>query len=356
MLLLGCNVFLSLPAEADQGFQHTDNRQIDQFLYVGDVFDVSFLQPTVAHNAWSASQWTEEFARMQQLGTRELIVQWSQYDNVVFYSEDGKQDSLLHRVASAAAETGLDFYVGLALNSDWAKPQTLDAQKINQALKENKRVSTIIQQHFGKHPNFRGWYIPQEITDVFYTGDQRELILRFFSELTGFLREFDTLKPIIASGYTSPDKSHLVKFTIWWMSVFDRSGIDILLFQDGAGTPNQQKWDAVAPYIEAISIIDDEYFSGEVWFVAEIFTQLDGPDVNNKPFRAVPADFERISRQLKMLGRLGKKMASYAYFPYMQPNSGEPANRLYQQYKNFVENRVSNNKLRLDPPHRMVQQ
>lgn len=344
LLLVSFSVFYLPVAVASPEQQQPGNSQVDQFLYVGDAFDVTFLQPTLAHKEWSTRQWRDEFTRLRKLGTRALVIQWSQYDMVTFYPKPGEQDSLLSRIASAAVESGLDFYTGLALNSDWAKPQTLDGRKIDRALRENKQVATSIHQHFGKHPNFLGWYIPQELTDIFYTDDQRELILGFFSELSDFLKELDTLKPILASGYTLPEKSHLVKFTMWWMRVFDESGIDTLIFQDSAGTATKQKWETITPYVEAISIIDDEYFSGDIWFVAEIFSQLDGPDINNRPFRAVPADFGRISRQLQLLGGYGKRIASYAYFPYMQPDSGEAASRLYQQYKQFVENRAANNK------------
>jgi hypothetical protein len=242
VFLVSFTVFHLSIAPASSENQQSSNIQSDPFLYVGDGFDVSFLQPTLAHKKWSNRQWTEEFARLREIGTRSLIIQWSQYDNVAFYPASGEQDSLLNRVASAAAESGLDFYTGLALNSDWAKPQALYGQKINEALQKNKRVAAILYKHFGKHPNFRGWYIPQELTDVFYTDDQRELILGFFTDLTKFLRELDALKPILASGYTSPEKSHLVKFTMWWMRVFDKSGIDTLIFQDGAGTANQQRF------------------------------------------------------------------------------------------------------------------
>ena len=319
--------------------------QAGQFLFVGDVFDATFLQPTVAHKQWSTRQWADEFSRLRQLGTRSLIIQWSKHDEVTFYPEVlGQRDSLLHRVTAAAKESGIDFYIGLTLNSDWSKPQELDGMRIDAALEESKRAATIIHQQFGQRPGFLGWYIPQELTDIFYTHEQQELILTFFSRLTQMLHGLDPLKPVIASGYTAPDKSHLVKFTMWWMHVFDESGIDTLIFQDGAGMSEHKEWKSIKPYLEAISIIDDEYFSGNVWFIAEIFTQLNGPDINQQKFRADSANFDRVLQQLEMLGHFGKKIASYAYFPYMRPSHSESASRLYDKYKEFVDQRVTANR------------
>jgi hypothetical protein len=344
LFMIGLSIFNNSVSAATLKPQQFGYNQIDQFLYVGDSFDVTFLQPTVVHKKLSIDEWADEFARIRQLGINELVIQWTRYDNVTFYPLKDKGDSLVNRIAEAAEKVGLDLYFGLAMNSNWAKPQNLDGKMIDQALHESKEAAKIVHSLLGKHPNFRGWYIPQELTDLFYTYEQQELLLVYFSELTAYLHKLDDLKPVLASGYTSPEKSHLVKFTMWWMHVFDESGIDILIFQDGAGTGNPKKWEQILPYVEAIAIIDDDYFSGDVWFVAEVFTQLDGPDINNKPFRAIPADFNRISMQLKLLGQLGKRLASYAYFPYMQPSAGVAADSLYQNYKEFINKRVTNNK------------
>lgn len=345
VIVIGLFSLKSLNASELMQEQHTGENPDDQFLYTGDVFDATFLQPAIAHKKWSIRQWSDEFSRLRQLGTRSLIIQWSQYDEVVFYSELDERDSLLHRVITAATESGLDFYIGLASNSDWSKPQDLNGMKIDAALEENKRIATVIYQKFGQHPGFLGWYIPQELTDIFYTDDQHNLIIAFFSSLTRMLHELDRIKPVLASGYTSPEKSHLVKFTMWWMRVFDESGIDILIFQDGVGITDQKKWKAIKPYAEAISIIDDEYASSDIWFVVEIFTQVDGSHINNKPFRAKPANFDRVSQQLEMLGRFGKKIVSYAYFPYMRPASSKAASRLYDRYREYVEQRAAINRV-----------
>ena len=66
--------------------------------------------------------------------------------------------------------------------------------------------------------------------------------------------------------------------------MFDDSGVDTLIFQDGVGLADQAAWKSIAPYIEAISMIDDEFATVDLWFVAEIFTQIDGLEINGKPF------------------------------------------------------------------------
>ncbi len=333
----------TLSQAAQQQAEQVPEPVASEFLFAGDAFDITFLQPTVTHQQWSLKQWKQEFLVLHQLGIKTLVIQWSQYDHVSFFSTTSGEESLLNRIAEASLDTGLEFYIGLSANSAWSKPQDLNETLTDDMLEENKRVAKIIYTHFEKHPNFRGWYIPQELTDVFYTDEQRELILGFFSELTAYLHQLTPLKAVLASGYTSPEKSHLVKFTMWWMRVFDEAGIDILIFQDGVGVAKQDQWRDIVPYLEAIAIIDNEHFSGDVWFVAEIFTQIDGPDINNKPFRAIPADFERVSQQIEVLSGFSKTMVSYAYFPYMRPASGDVEKQLHQKYRTYLQNKIKEN-------------
>ena len=316
---------------------------IAEFLFIGDAFDTTFLQPTVAHREWSPARWKEEFLNMSRIGIKSLVVQWSQYDRVSFVAGRPGQDSLLQRIMAAAEETNLDMYVGLSLSQAWMKPQDLNLDLMRTELEENRALSQQIYPQLKSYQYVRGWYIPQELTDLFYVEPQRELILRFFAELTAHLRQLDPTKLVLASGYTSPAQNHLTRFKMWWMRVFDETGIDVLIFQDAAGTVAQGSWQAMYPYLEAISMIDDEYFSGDVWFLAEVFTQVDGPDVNNKPFRAVPADFKRVKQQLEMLSRFGKHMVSYSYFPYMQTGGEPDAEVLYEAYRAYVQDIVSAN-------------
>ncbi len=328
---------------AQQQTEQVTEPVASEFLFVGDAFDVTFLQPTRAHQQWSLQQWKQEFLVLHQLGIKALVIQWSQYDHISFFSTTAEEESLLQRIAEASLDTGLEFYIGLSANTAWSKPQDLNEKLTNGVFEENMRIAKIIYPFFEKHPNFRGWYIPQELTDVFYTDEQQELILSFFSELTAALHQLTPLKAVLASGYTSPEKSHLVKFTMWWIRVFDEAGIDILIFQDGAGVAKQDQWRDIIPYLEAISIIDNEHFSGDVWLVGEIFTQTDGLDINNKPFRALPADFERVAQQIEILGEFGKRMVSYAYFPYMRSALSDRAEQLYQKYRTYLQNKVKEN-------------
>ena len=71
MLLFVIAVALSslemLNAQDSKREKQPSNFQDDQFLFSGDVFHATFLQPTLAHIGWSRQQWSEEFHRLRQL-------------------------------------------------------------------------------------------------------------------------------------------------------------------------------------------------------------------------------------------------------------------------------------------------
>ena len=189
---------------------------IDEFLFTGEAFEVTFLQPTVAHQSWGIEQWRSELRNLRRIGVDTLIVQWSRYDGVDFVTAGKGKEGLIELVAKTAGEFGLDLYVGLSLSKIWSQPQVLNAELVHAELEANKALAKTIYTQLGRHLHFRGWYIPHELTDVFYNDEQRELILRLMSGISGYLNRLDPMKRVIASGYTLPDKSHIVRFTLWW--------------------------------------------------------------------------------------------------------------------------------------------
>src|SRR5258706_9763 len=88
-----------------------------------------------------------------------------------------------------------------------------------------------------------------------------------------------------------------------WRTIFLReAGVDIVLFQDGAGIRPQESWRNVLPLIEALVQVAEE-FGTELWLVPEVFTQTHGQPVDDKPFAAEPADYARVRQQLDGLGK-----------------------------------------------------
>lgn len=318
------------------------DRAVDEWLFTGDAFEGTFLQLNLAHRSWSKEQWLTEFTRLRRLGFNTLVLQWAVYDDVSFLDDGGQGGSTIERILAAAEETGLDCYVGLSVRASWWETDRITLRYLKEELTRNMAAARQLHERLDGSRSFRGWYIPHEMTELLYTDDQREAILDFYAALSGYLKRLDPMKAILASGYTIPRRTHIVRFVLRWMEFLDRSGIDVLIFQDGAGIASSQDWRDVLPFVEAVTILDEE-FAGDVWLLAEIFTQIGGKPLDEGPFRAKPADIGRVREQLDALGRFERKLIAFDYFAYMRPGAGAGTSELLEGYQKLVAERVARN-------------
>ncbi|MFI5380949.1 MAG: DUF4434 domain-containing protein [Tepidisphaerales bacterium] len=313
------------------------------WLFVGDAFEGTFLQLTKEHFAWTDSQWRSEFDNLRRIGIKIVIVQWSQYDAADFTVADGRK-SPIEQIAAAADEKGMELYAGLSLRKSWWLEETFTKKYMAEELTRNTRMADRLHALLASHASFCGWYIPHEVSDLDYANDHQAMTRAFFHQLAAHLNKLDKLKPVLAAGYTDPDKSELVHFAWFWTLFLNEAGIDILLFQDGAGIPRQAKWEENLSFAEAIVSLGQEFEdSTEIWLVAETFTQIHGQPVDDQPFAAKPADITRVRQQVESLSKLKKRLVAYSYFDYMRPSAGEPATRLYDGYRKLMEEIIARN-------------
>jgi uncharacterized protein DUF4434 len=312
---------------------------IKESLFTGDAFEGTFVQPLNSHREWTVSRWREEFVKLRRVGVNTLVVQWSRFDKTDFLSSPKETASPLDRIMQAAGETGLEVFIGLSLSRGWADRNAIKEAQIERELLANRKIANEILSRFGTKRSFVGWYIPHEITDIGYSDLQRELILYFLRELSAALHRMAPLKPVMLSGYTDPEKSDGVRFRLWWNRIFEESGVDIVAFQDGAGIAGRKDWRSVLPYVKALGMLAED-FKGDVWLIAEVFSQTDGPPLNDKPFQAIPADIERVREQIEALGSYGRKLLAYSFFPYVLSSDDPNAKQLYDAYEAYLAKKL----------------
>ena len=314
---------------------------VNEWLYTGDAFEATFIQPTSKHRRWPLSQWREEMANLRHVGFDTVIIQWAEFDEEDFMIPNGDGMSLVERIVVAADEAEVDVYVGLSLREAWYSTQNMSMRFMRGEYARCKRVADWLHPRLKQYEAFRGWYVPHEVCGLSYTSNQRLLVLTFFKQITGYLNEQDPLKAVLASGYTDHDASSLLQFTKWYKMFLEDSGIDVLIFQDGAGLSGRTEWKNILPFADALVTLRKKEFRGDVWLLAEIFTQTAGPPIDGRHFAAEPADFERIREQLDGLGMMGTKLVVYSYFEYMRPSAGEAQASLYDSYRKYIGQKIA---------------
>jgi hypothetical protein len=339
-LVLSTALFLgAASAAAGQVTSTPSSSLLNERVFTGDGFEGTFLQLTVAHRAWSQQQWRAELDNLRKLGFDTLVLQWSVYDGVSFIDDEGTDTSTVERILAAADDVRLDCYLGLSLRGSWWKPHEVTDEFLQNELSENIDTARRLYSRVEHFRSFQGWYIPHEMTDLISSDDQRESIIQFFSRLTENLKKLNPLKSILASGYTDPHQANLVRFVLRWSEFLEQAGIDVLIFQDGAGARGKD-WRAILPFVEAVAILD-ESFAGDVWLVAEAFDQIHGPPVDDQSFEARPASMERIREQLDALRPFRRKLMVFSYFDYMRPGVSENTTQLFDAYRQLIEKKVT---------------
>jgi hypothetical protein len=110
------------------------------------------------------------------------------------------------------------------------------------------------------------------------------------------------------------------------------SGVDVVLFQDGIGV---DKLDLrhLPLYLGALKE-SVELEHGDFWVVVENFRQVEGPPIDEGPFKAVPASLPRLTRQLSIAAaHTSGELIAFSVPEYMTPLGGKDAEKLFEAYR-----------------------
>lgn len=296
----------------------------------------TFMQLTEAHATWTATDWQTQFAEFERLGLHRIVVQWSVYDNVAFYP------SAIYRVAAnAPLETllaladqyGLRVHIGLTHDSQfWSEIKrnpNLVSVYLGRRLSEVRAMLPELMSVARKHASFSGFYIADEIDDLSWqTPERREILLAYLRAVREAVRTEGAMRPVAISGFSNAAMSPL-SLAAFWDSLLRRSGIELLLFQDGVGA-GKLDVSEVPIYLNALHL----RFNGsrhEVWTVVELF-QHEAGTAEKATFQAIPAPFARIQQQLALAAEFTSMSIAFSVPDYMSPRRGAEQSALFQAY------------------------
>lgn len=306
-------------------------------------FTGTFVQPLGSHDQWSQEQWEQLFTALAAIGVRELVVQWSVSDQTPFYESahfKAGHQTVLPRIMTAAEAHGFHVLIGLVHDNAYWRKIDRDPKLVRVYFKRLLHDSLIaareITKNFGNSPAFAGFYIPQEIDDRTWLFPERSAVLvGFLADVRAGLREIAPQAPVAISGFSNAfaDPELLQRS---WQTILETSGIDRVLFQDGIGVGKLDLNDADV-FLTAVATAARA--AGKTFTpIVETFTQVDGPPLNQKPFRAEPAPLDRIIRQLALVDRMPHAgIMAFSLPEYCSPFGVPGAGTLYEAYKNGMK-------------------
>lgn len=294
------------------------------------------LQLSLQHKNWTDSQWSELFEYFRLLQLSEVIVQWTVYDDIVFYgSPVEKSDSPLTKILAAASGSGLNVWVGLYLDSGYwsrvANGQATSAYLSGLRLR-SLAIARDLTPFMKQQAAFAGWYLPEEIDDLnWQTTESRKELLRHLGLLSGSLHELTPGAGIAISTFSNAQVSP-AQFRNFWADAFHDTVLSTVLLQDGIGV-HKLELNEFPLYADALAEVTRS--AGRSFgIVVELFQQTGGLPLDTGPFRASPASWERVRAQLDIANRFTTRVVGFSVPEYMTPLGIGGAEQLYTNYLN----------------------
>jgi len=299
----------------------------------------TFIQLNNAHHHWAEDDWERLFGDFRSLALSQLVIQWTVYDNTAFYlsEEDrGKGTPPLEAILQRADAAGLRVRVGLVHEPQyWEKISRRRIASVSAYLRQSRyrslQVARELHPRLIAHPSFCGWYIPEEIDDVnWLEPERRQALFEHFAELTAALRQLAPQAEIALSGFSNANTDP-VAFEKFYTGLLQAAAADVVLLQDGIGV---QKLDLeyLELYLAAMRRAADAH-GRDLQVVVELFRQVEGPPLDDQPFKAIPAPLGRIRRQIELASRYSTAgVMAFSVPDYMSSSAGPEARQLLQDY------------------------
>jgi hypothetical protein len=298
----------------------------------------TFLQLQEAHKEWRMEDWARLFAYFRELHLSQLVIQWTVYDDISFYtaaSSPRAGKSSLDIILELADQAGMQVMVGLVHDSGFweqiSRPPPLVEDYLRRSQLKSVSVASQLSPIVKGHPSFQGWYLTEEIDDINWrNAEARQVLFKYLREISAKLHEITPNRKVALSGFCSGHIKPRV-FESFWSTLLKVASIDVVFFQDGIGTEKLQLGQ-LPLYLSAIRKAVKTH-RRDLRVVIEIFRQVAGPPIDNKQFKAVPGPLVRIQRQMAAAAPYALQLIAFSIPEYMTPLGGLDAGRLYESYR-----------------------
>ena len=285
---------------------------------------------------WSQNEWEIQMQKMKEVCMDKLVIQYGFYHDNAWYSPSSAtfktyQNNTLNNILSAANNKNIDIYIGLYFDETWnTADKSINATYAN-LLTKHQTVIDETYQLFKSNPYFKGWYIPQEINDLEWKSvNNRNLLANWLQSISIYAKAKDANKKIMIAPYFGPNQPADVLETWYNQLLLIAKDIDIVAPQDGVGTTTKDIDTDIPLYFNAIKNACNTN-QVEFWATIESFQQTTGWPIDNGSFTAIPADINRIKKQVNEVSQFSNSLLQFEW-GYLQPNLNVATTKLYNDY------------------------
>ncbi len=284
---------------------------------------------------FTADDWRAKVKEIADLGMEYIVLMATAlYDKCYFNSSvfplaDIPCTDPIEALLSAADEFGLKVFLGNGFYGDWRKANRniKDEKVIARSFKAMEELSSL----YAHHQSFYGWYFPDETC----------IILHFSKDFVSYVNRCSTKCRELTPGkktLIAPFGTNLTLTNKAYIKNLMELDVDFIAYQDEVGvkkTPVAR----TEKFFERLRKAHDKAGRAELWADIELFT-FEGAVYNSA---LLPADFDRVKRQLENVAPYADKILCYQYPGLMNPKASEvfagheSSAVLYNEYKKYKE-------------------
>lgn len=291
----------------------------------------SFLQPDLG-DAWSNTQWTTEFQRMEEVGLDHLFLQWSansKAHTAVYptglsgYSQNTTND-VVAKTLAMGNQFGIDIYMGLQLNDDWFVNYTNNTTWLNDEAAAAQALAQDLWTKYGSNASFKGWYLSFEVDNWnLPTSTEWARMATFYDTVIDTLKTLTPGLPVIVSPfYNTAGGLTTSGWQTMWEYILARADIDVIALQDGIGAGHATTAQLASWFAATKAAINNARPATALWDDAETF---------NLDFK--PMDIKLLKDDLAAVQSYVSKYTSFSFNHYISPQQVNPL--YFTTYKNY---------------------
>lgn len=283
---------------------------------------------------FTATQWREKVKEISALGMEYMVVMATAlyercyFKSSVFPFADMPCEDPIEALLSEADECGVKVFLGNGFYGDWRKAgENIKSQAV---IDRSFKAMEELAQLYGHHKSFYGWYFPDETCIILRFSKD---FIRYVNLCSARCRELTPEKKTLIAPYGT----NLVLSSDYFARSLAEADVDFIAYQDEVGV-KKTNVERTEKIFERLRKAHDKAGRAELWADIELFT-FEGMVYKSA---LIPADFDRIKKQIENAAPYVDKILSYQYLGLMNPPSSaafaghENSAKLYEEYKRYI--------------------
>ena len=283
-----------------------------------------------ALNGFSSEDWRCKVREIADIGMEYIVIMATAlYDKCYFKSSvypfaDIPCEDPIEEILDEADKCGVKVFLGNGFYGDWRKAGNNIKDK--EVIARSFRAMEELAELYAHHESFYGWYYP----------DESCIILNFSKDFVNYVNlcsaHCHSLTPEKKT-LIAPYGTNLALPNSRYVHTLEKLDVDFIAYQDEVGV-KKTKVDRTKKIFERLNKAHEKAGRAKLWADIELF------DFEGMVYKSalVPANFDRIQKQIDNVAPYVEKILCYQYIGIMNPADSkafaghEKSAELYERY------------------------